>query len=267
MKIIVVTTHKGGVGKTMLAAHLAWHYAGKGLRVLALDLDMQGNLSSTLSRHSCAITAGTLFQQEQPEALPDGTPGQVTLIGSDKALAAAGKSGMAIVGLFVKQMRALAANFDICIVDTNAELNYLVVAALAAATHAISPSDMSSFAREGVHSLLQVVQKLQQQHNPDLVFLGVLPNRFAATKPADVQNLCVLVDTFGAGNLFPAILRDGNAYREAMEPIRGDDASGPRPIWEDRKPAAQSHIADMVKVLAYLDRRVFPETEPVVALV
>ena len=47
MKTIVVANQKGGVGKTTLARHLAFFGAEKGLRVLAVDMDVQGNFSTT----------------------------------------------------------------------------------------------------------------------------------------------------------------------------------------------------------------------------
>ena len=50
MRSIVVNNQKGGVGKTMLAVHLAWFLAEEhGARVLFIDLDPQGNASYTLA--------------------------------------------------------------------------------------------------------------------------------------------------------------------------------------------------------------------------
>jgi Mrp family chromosome partitioning ATPase len=48
MKVITIANNKGGVGKTMSSYQLACHLAHKGHRVLAIDLDSQGNLSNTL---------------------------------------------------------------------------------------------------------------------------------------------------------------------------------------------------------------------------
>ncbi|MFD2427305.1 ParA family protein [Sphingobium scionense] len=49
MQTIVINNRKGGVGKTMLATHLAWFLAEDGARVLFIDLDAQGNGSRTLA--------------------------------------------------------------------------------------------------------------------------------------------------------------------------------------------------------------------------
>ena len=51
MEVITVANNKGGVGKTMQCYQLICHLANKGHRVLAVDLDSQANLSSTLGVH------------------------------------------------------------------------------------------------------------------------------------------------------------------------------------------------------------------------
>ncbi len=48
MQIITVANNKGGVGKTMQCYQLVCHLANQGHKVLAIDLDSQANLSSTL---------------------------------------------------------------------------------------------------------------------------------------------------------------------------------------------------------------------------
>jgi len=79
--IITVSNHKGGVGKTALAAHLAFR-AAEQLRVLAIDLDVQGNLSTTLLDRNArrSATAEQLFGDEQPEPM---RTGQVIDAGED----------------------------------------------------------------------------------------------------------------------------------------------------------------------------------------
>src|SRR3546814_11914805 len=43
MRTIVVTSERGGIGKTTLTCHIAWHLAEQGKRVVVLDLDKQCN--------------------------------------------------------------------------------------------------------------------------------------------------------------------------------------------------------------------------------
>ena len=44
--VIAFFNNKGGVGKTSLVYHLSWMFADRGTRVIAADLDPQGNASS-----------------------------------------------------------------------------------------------------------------------------------------------------------------------------------------------------------------------------
>jgi cellulose biosynthesis protein BcsQ len=67
--IVTVANHKGGVGKTSLAAHLAFRAAERGNKVLAVDFDAQGNLTGTLADRGKALKAdGAEFVNGTPPA-------------------------------------------------------------------------------------------------------------------------------------------------------------------------------------------------------
>ena len=58
MKTLVLANQKGGVGKSAVATLLAHHLVQHGRRVLAIDLDHQGNLGSPIQRSNRATAAG-----------------------------------------------------------------------------------------------------------------------------------------------------------------------------------------------------------------
>ena len=60
MKTVVINNEKGGVGKTMIAVHMAWFFAEADARVLFIDLDVQRNASSVLARADDAPDDGSL---------------------------------------------------------------------------------------------------------------------------------------------------------------------------------------------------------------
>ena len=70
MKTVAVANMKGGVGKSTLAVHLAWHLAERGLRTLLIDLDPQANSSTTLVDHRIGICASALFRDDPLPPLP-----------------------------------------------------------------------------------------------------------------------------------------------------------------------------------------------------
>ena len=84
MKTIVINNQKGGVGKTTLAVHLAWHLAETGGRVLLIDADAQGNATDTMKRHRGDVTAAELFRQGSAP-VTGGVDG-ITLAASDSSL-------------------------------------------------------------------------------------------------------------------------------------------------------------------------------------
>ena len=58
MKTLVLANQKGGVGKSAVATLLAHRFAQRGLRVLAIDLDHQGNFTSPMALSKRAVDAG-----------------------------------------------------------------------------------------------------------------------------------------------------------------------------------------------------------------
>ncbi len=79
MKTIVINNQKGGVGKTMLAVHLAWYLAeqeledGKEAKVLFIDLDGQGNGGTALENERQSGKSADLFEATRQLPLPVGS--------------------------------------------------------------------------------------------------------------------------------------------------------------------------------------------------
>ena len=73
--IVTVANHKGGVGKTSLAAHLAFRAAERGNKVLAVDFDAQGNLTGTLADRGKALKADGAERLFSADGVPVPMPG------------------------------------------------------------------------------------------------------------------------------------------------------------------------------------------------
>lgn len=240
MKTIVINNQKGGVGKTTLAVHLAWHMAENGDRVLLIDADAQGNATDTMKRHRGEVTAAELFWSGKvPKACgPEG----ITLAAADSSLTDVDRRDFAGIEQFRENLRAGSAEFDVCVIDTPPSLGLRCVAALAAATHVLSPIYLEDYSMKGVKGLLQTVIGVQQRYGrSDMKFLGMLPSHFNTKSPRQRAHLDQLLREAGK-YVFPGhiVARDG--YAEAV-------AEG-KPVWKLKKRSAQEAGREIRPVLS-----------------
>ena len=233
MNVLVVNNQKGGVGKTTIAVHVAWHFAESGRRVLFLDLDAQSNASATLAPMAGATSAARLFEAGQvpgprPSA-PDEMP--ITLVPAEQALLDVERAEPKSIGYFRENLAAAAPAFDLCVIDPPPSMGLRNLAALVAATHVLSPIYLEDYSLQGVKSLLQTVIGVQQRyHQPDLQFLGLLPSKFNSKSPRQRAHLEQLLREAGK-YVFPGHITDRDGYAEAVaEKV---------PVWRLKKRSAQ----------------------------
>ncbi|WP_342153461.1 ParA family protein [Methylorubrum sp. SB2] len=233
MNVLVVNNQKGGVGKTTIAVHVAWHFAERGRRVLFLDLDAQSNASATLASMAGATSAARLFEAGQVPSPRPCAPDEMamTLVPAEPALLDVERADSKSVGVFRENLAAAASGFDLCVIDTPPSMGLRNLAALVAATHVLSPIYLEDYSLQGVKSLLQTVIGVQQRyHRPDLQFLGLLPSKFNSKSPRQRAHLEQLLREAGK-YVFPGHITDRDGYAEAVaEKV---------PVWRLKKRSAQ----------------------------
>ena len=180
-RIIAVANQKGGVGKTTTAINLAASLAAAERRVLAVDSDPQGNLTSGLglkSREPRPSLYDVLVDQRPiGEILLPTELEHLTLAPADRNLTGA---EVELVPLLAREFRlkeALApvsAQYDYVIVDCPPSLGLLTVNALTAAQSVLVPLQCEYFALEGVSELMDTLRRVQRALNPELDVEGVL---------------------------------------------------------------------------------------------
>lgn len=177
MKTLAVINQKGGVAKTTTAAAIGAGLASRGHRVLFVDLDAQGNLSSSLGAE--AGNPGTLEMLTGQNVRPQHTA-QWDMIGSTPALAVADTT-ITQTGKEYRLREALeplSALYDFAIVDTPPALGILTVNALTAATAAIVPAQADIFSLQGIGQLSGTVDAVRRYCNPSLKIAGIVLTRY-----------------------------------------------------------------------------------------
>jgi chromosome partitioning protein len=180
-RIIAVANQKGGVGKTTTAVNLAASLAAAERRVLAVDADPQGNLTSGLGRKTTESRPSlyeALIEEESVETLLVSTDLEhLTLVPSDRNLTGA---EVELVPLLAREFRLrqaltpVAGAYDYVIIDCPPSLGLLTVNALAAADSVLIPLQCEYYALEGVSALTATLERVKQALNPALEIEGVL---------------------------------------------------------------------------------------------
>ncbi|WP_426222179.1 ParA family protein [Pseudomonas sp. S2.OTC.A_B10] len=251
MKTLANAIQKGGQGKTMATCHLAFDGARRGLRVVVIDLDPQGNASYTLEAHASGLFASQMFD-ESPDLVPsffaDRDNTGITLIHNDDGLANIEKLELEDAATLLRtHVDALSEFFDVCLIDTPPFLSNVMASALLSADFVMSPVEMEPYSLQGMEKMVAVIQNLREA-NPALQFIGMLPNRYNVKIPRHVENMKILRDEY-AELVMPFDIRQRDSIAEAL----GNQI----PVWKVKKTAAR----DATKEVRVMTQYVFEKME------
>ncbi len=179
-RVFVVANQKGGVGKTTTSVNLAAAMAARGLRVLLIDLDPQGNASTAGGIEHGAGTPGTyeVLLDELPiekaaQPSPDipsmlVVPATIDLAGAEIELVGLDRRERRLREAIDRYLEGPGADVDYVFIDCPPSLGLLTVNAMAAAREVLIPIQCEYYALEGLSQLLRNIGLVQQHLNTDL---------------------------------------------------------------------------------------------------
>ena len=180
-RIIAVANQKGGGGKSTTAINLSACLAEKGKKVLAIDIDPQGNTTSGLGVDKNTVE-NTLYELLLGQADAKSTivknvvenldliPSNVNLSGAEIELIGVDDKEYILKRITDKIRR----KYDYIIMDCPPSLNMLTINAMTTANSVLVPIQCEYYALEGLSQLIHTIDLVQQRLNPNLLIEGVV---------------------------------------------------------------------------------------------
>ena len=207
MRVWAVANQKGGVGKTTTSIALAGLLADAGKRVVVVDLDPHGSMTSYFGHdpdtleHSCF----DLFLNQG--GVPDGLPRElllptsherIALLPSSTALAtlerqSPGQNGLGLV--IAKSLTQLWQQFDHAIIDSPPLLGVLMVNALAASQQLVIPVQTEFLAVKGLERMVSTLAMVNRSRKQALPY-SIVPTLFDRRTQASLNTLKVLRNSY-----------------------------------------------------------------------
>lgn len=189
-RIITISNQKGGVGKTTTVVNLAAALANKGMRVLVIDLDPQGNAATALGvdHHNGVLGSYEVLTQgvaiaEVVQPSPEHEnltclPATINLAGAEIEMVAAEGRELLLKRALDDYFAAVENPPHFVFIDSPPSLGLLTVNALCAATEVLVPIQCEYYALEGVTQLVANIDRVRQALNPSLEIGGILLTMF-----------------------------------------------------------------------------------------
>jgi chromosome partitioning protein len=219
MKIITIGNNKGGVGKTMQCFQLVCHLANQGHRVLAIDLDSQANLSSTLGVNiqRTLIPEWLIGDVKVDEIMVDAVGDfdfykNIKLIASSRHMANLAK--LLILSesevrknagrkerLMKIRLKEVESQFDYVVIDTPPMLGDELIMSLVASNLILIPTQAQDYSIDGLEELMDTFEIIKETENPSLEF-SIIPSMVNPRRKIERLRLEELSQSF---NVTPTI--------------------------------------------------------------
>jgi chromosome partitioning protein len=224
VKSIVIANHKGGCAKTTTALNLAVVLASQGSRVLAVDLDPQGNLSVALGAdlqelESTRCTSHRMMLDQRGDLAAYLTRARPRLdlipacLDHDAETLIEGQPVSRDL-LLKNKLASVRTGYDYCVIDTPPSLRAPTLNALAMADMTIVPIESSNFALVGLGQVMRMVAAVRKAHSPKMIIMA-LSTKYKPRQTVD-KEVRSQVESMFKTNVFEAWVPDAAAVNQAI---------------------------------------------------
>lgn len=219
--IIAIANQKGGVGKTTTAGALIAGLSEQGYSVLGVDLDPQGNLSSSVGADM--YNGATAYELLKQSTTPDQAiqklekysiiSSNIMLAGAEQELNSTGKEYR-----LKEALETVINDYDYIIIDTPPALSVLIANAFTIADEIIIPSTAGIFAVQGIKQLNDTINNIKKYCNPSLKIKGILVTRFdnRTNISKQIKELAEELSEYIKAPIFNTYIRNGIVVEEAQ---------------------------------------------------
>ena len=221
-RVISLSNHKGGVGKTTSTINIGAGLNRLKKKVLLIDLDPQANLSQSLGIEEPERTIyGALkgeYKLEPMEIMPglDLIPSTLDLSGAEVELS--GEAGREYI--LKELIDPLRGSYDYILIDSPPSLGLLTINAFTASDEVYIPLQAQYLALQGLTKLMEVIAKIKSRLNKELKLGGVFITQYDRRKVLN-RDVVETIKSHYKESLFKTAIRDNIALAEA--PTQGLD--------------------------------------------
>lgn len=220
-RVIAIANQKGGVGKTNITFNLSGALAEKGKRILLIDLDQQGNLSSCFldSIYDLKTTvADILLDEDIPisRAVQKTSFQNIDIIPSNIDLS---KIDLQLAGepdaqyFLTDKLEEIKDTYHYILVDCPPSLGLATRIGLVASDKVIIPLECQEWAVKGTAYLRGAIAKIRKRANPNLTIMGYLINRFVRRRKLEEVYHNSILESF-KDKVFQVELKNSVRYAE-----------------------------------------------------
>jgi chromosome partitioning protein len=220
--VIAFANQKGGVAKTTTTLNLAVAFAEAGHRVLAVDMDPQGNLTMSQGIDPDSVEKSMYdvlvhhisIREVIRKREVDVACASIDLAGAEIAMS----TQIGRERSLEKALKPVLEDYDFVCIDTPPSLGLLTINALTAADKVIVPVQCEYLSMRGLIQLQNTLSMIRDELNPDVEIEGILPTLVDSRTVHAKEAIEILEENFG-DRVFATRIRKTIRFAEA--PVKG----------------------------------------------